>query len=271
MARSIHLIALSVVCSAAMAATAFAAGTPEQKCASAKMKAAGKALSALSKCQSKAFGSGTNADSECIQKAGDKFDDAFAKADDANECLHEGDAAPISVKILSTVLDITSDLGCGNGRLDGDETCDDDSSLGGDGCDATCQTELGYQCAGTPSVCATVCGDGVLGGVETCDDGGITSADGCSDNCSVESGYQCFGEPSVCTPVCGDGLVVAGEGCDQGNVVNGDGCDSSCNVESGYGCAGEPSVCSPICGMPGQFCLLASDCCSFTCFISSCL
>ncbi len=54
---------------------------------------------------------------------------------------------------------------CGNGVMDGSETCDDDDADGGDGCSAACATETGFDCAGTPSVCAAICGDGdILGG-----------------------------------------------------------------------------------------------------------
>src|SRR5690349_10126658 len=93
-------ISAIVVCSFAVSATAFAAGTPEQKCASAKMKASGKALSALSKCQSKALGSGTNADSDCVLKAGQKFNETFVKADGQYVCLHEADDGNIAAKIF---------------------------------------------------------------------------------------------------------------------------------------------------------------------------
>jgi cysteine-rich repeat protein len=248
MTRHYSLIALSLVSSALIATASFAAGTPEQKCASAKMKAAGKALSALSKCQSKALGSGTNADSECLQKAGEKFQAAFDKADDANECILEGDAAPIAGKIQTTVSDITSDLGCGNGRLDGDEACDDDGLADGDGCDSDCQIESGYECVGTPSTCtlSDTCGSGVITGAESCDDGGMLDGDGCSAACQLEAGYMCTGEPSVCTPVCGDGVITGSEACDDQDTDDGDGCNSDCMVEIGFICVGEPSVCTPI-------------------------
>jgi len=47
---------------------------------------------------------------------------------------------------------------CGDGFLEGTETCDDNNTVSGDGCSSTCQVELGYFCStptGTmPSVCS---------------------------------------------------------------------------------------------------------------------
>jgi len=92
--------------------------------------------------------------------------------------------------------------GCGSGVVEGGEECDDGNTAEGDGCDASCVTEL--------------CGNGVVqpGAGEDCDDGGTVDFDGCSSLCLVES--------------CGDGTVQPSEGCDDGNTIDGDGCDSTC-------------------------------------------
>lgn len=42
---------------------------------------------------------------------------------------------------------------CGDGAIDGSDTCDDANLVSGDGCTASCQFEAGYLCTGTPSVC----------------------------------------------------------------------------------------------------------------------
>jgi cysteine-rich repeat protein len=42
---------------------------------------------------------------------------------------------------------------CGNGRIFGDETCDDGNSSGGDGCSFICRIEPGWECSGEPSRC----------------------------------------------------------------------------------------------------------------------
>jgi cysteine-rich repeat protein len=90
---------------------------------------------------------------------------------------------------------------CGDSVIAGSETCDDGGTTPGDGCDAVCAIETGYQCSGEPSACSTTCGDGVIAGSEICDDGGTTPGDGCDAVCAIETGYQCSGEPSVCDPI----------------------------------------------------------------------
>ena len=159
-------------------------------------------------------------------------------------------------------------VGCGNGRIDPGETCDEGSTdtststacakpggtcvsnnVAGSGCKA-CQTEPGYGCTGQPSTCVVMttppfCGDGMVTTGESCDDGNSTPGDGCSGTCKVEPNSTCSGQPSVCVPtnVCGNGTVDAGENCDDGNKTAGDGCSSTCTIESGYTCSGTPSVC----------------------------
>lgn len=59
---------------------------------------------------------------------------------------------------------------CGNGVINGGETCDDKNTDDGDGCTAKCQKN--------------VCGDGVIWvGVEQCDDGNLADGDGCDSKC----------------------------------------------------------------------------------------
>ncbi|MDQ3369346.1 MAG: hypothetical protein M3680_28300, partial [Myxococcota bacterium] len=70
-------------------------------------------------------------------------------------------------------------VGCGNGRLDPDEVCDDGNNGAGDGCAADCSSD-------------ETCGNGVidLARGETCDDGvdGFArSHDGCASNCATET------------------------------------------------------------------------------------
>jgi len=46
---------------------------------------------------------------------------------------------------------------CGDGSITGDEGCDDSNTEAGDGCDAVCQVETGFDCLGEPSDCKAVC------------------------------------------------------------------------------------------------------------------
>ena len=128
-----------------------------------------------------------------------------------------------------------TNLGCGNGKLDAGEACDDGNRIDGDDCDSNCTFTAcgnGIVTAGEAcddgnlldtdtctSKCAlNVCGDGLTNAeTEECDDGNAVNGDGCDKNCKVTA--------------CGNGIVTSGEECDDGNLLNGDGCDSSCRTE----------------------------------------
>jgi cysteine-rich repeat protein len=64
---------------------------------------------------------------------------------------------------------------CGNGRTEGDELCDDGNTAGGDGCNASCDSD---------EACGNHIVDGAAG--EECDDGNFVSHDGCSSACTAE-------------------------------------------------------------------------------------
>ncbi len=132
---------------------------------------------------------------------------------------------------------------CGDGVITPPETCDDGKApANGDGCSSTCQTEPGWSCTGTPSVCTqAVCGNGVVETGESCDQGtsnGLFYGDGtgCSKTCTKEPTCRTNGVTGPCSQTCGDGNVDSGEACDDGNQVSGDGCSATCQVESGFTC-----------------------------------
>jgi large repetitive protein len=158
-------------------------------------------------------------------------------------------------------VDLASDdarPGCGNGRFDPGEECDDGNDRSGDGCSSTCQLECGdagvapcldpgsfpgsfpqspwYLCCAPPRLIA--CGDGVLASTEVCDDANTRSGDGCASDCkTVEDGYHCLVPGTRCPPICGDGEVKGGETCDDGNREPGDGCSRFCLIEPGWDCS----------------------------------
>lgn len=165
---------------------------------------------------------------------------------------------------------------CGNGVVEGDETCD----VPGVGCD-DCQTEVGFVCAG--GVCLTSCGDGIRAGVEQCDDGGSEAGDGCGPNCLLEDGFACddpVAPPEAtdeCRPTtCGDGLQEGTEQCDD--TLPGeadapyDGC-FACVSEIQCGDFGDGYACPEVCGdgltFPAEECddgnAIAGDGCSADC------
>lgn len=96
---------------------------------------------------------------------------------------------------------------CGDGNLDSGEECDDNNTMGGDGCSASCTIE--------------VCGNGIVDVGEECDDNNTTGGDGCSAMCTVEE--------------CGNGVLDVGEQCDDSNTTDGDGCSSTCQNENAGG------------------------------------
>jgi MYXO-CTERM domain-containing protein len=128
--------------------------------------------------------------------------------------------------------------GCANGVPTVGEGCDDGNAAAGDGCNDLCGVEMGYECSGTPSICALTCGNGALQTPENCDDGNTNAGDGCTDTCVVENGYECTGEPSTCNTVCGDNIIAGTEDCDDGNTKSDDGCSDKCASEGVGGSGG---------------------------------
>ena len=146
---------------------------------------------------------------------------------------------------------------CGNGRVEGNEVCDDGNTIPADGCSGICLVEPNFSCPTPGQACVTtiVCGDGKISGNEACDDRNAASGDGCSSSCQVEPGYACKMAGMACEMVpqntarCGDGQVNAGEGCDDGNMTGADGCSPSCSLEGGF-----------VCPTPGAACMRDAFC-----------
>jgi fibro-slime domain-containing protein len=76
---------------------------------------------------------------------------------------------------------------CGDGMIEGGESCDDSNLLPFDGCSADCQLEP--RCPA--GACESHCGDGIVVAGEACDDGNTVGGDGCSATCTIEPGYDC--------------------------------------------------------------------------------
>ena len=81
---------------------------------------------------------------------------------------------------------------CGDGKIEGIESCDDGNSMPFDGCSADCQNEP--HCTG--DACTLGCGDGIKASQEQCDDGNTIDGDGCSRDCMIEAGWTCA-EPTL--------------------------------------------------------------------------
>lgn len=86
---------------------------------------------------------------------------------------------------------------CGNGVIETGETCDDGNVIGNDGCTNTCQTQSGYNCNGSPSVCSDIneCSSSSL---NNCDVNATCSNVPGSFSCACNIGY--CGSGTSCAP-----------------------------------------------------------------------
>jgi len=81
---------------------------------------------------------------------------------------------------------VCSKVVCGDGVVEGTESCDVGDAFPYDGCSTTCQPEP--DCAA--GACTSECGDYLVIG-EECDDGNKRDGDGCSKACTIEAGFVC--------------------------------------------------------------------------------
>jgi len=132
---------------------------------------------------------------------------------------------------------------CGDGVVEGIETCDDGATDNKDGCSSICQIEPGWVCTGQPSVCKLVNG-------QAC-----TASDQCASGvCDLLGSSTC--EPA---DTCGNGALESGESCDDGNVVDGDGCNATCLKEDGVACSAS-GECVGVCNPATSQCAPANTC-----------
>jgi cysteine-rich repeat protein len=153
---------------------------------------------------------------------------------------------------------------CGNGIIDGGETCDDGNVSQCGTCSRDCteaivfpKCGLGTTCV-SGAVCATGtcdaqgrctagCGNGWTEGNEACDDGNTSSCGSCNATCTkaqtvtqaCTGGVTCREDEDcasescvqgVCAPLCGDGLTNGGEACDDGNALLCGTCNADCTA-----------------------------------------
>jgi fibro-slime domain-containing protein len=154
------------------------------------------------------------------------------------------DAAPPPADVRPPVPEMrdAEKTGCGDGKLQAGEVCDDGNSAPGDGCSADCHNvEQAFLCPAPGEACVSTvkCGDGRVSGREQCDDGNRANRDGCDRDCALEPGYTCPAPGTFCIAAkCGDKLLVGDEQCEDDDDVpaDGDGCSASCRLEPGFVC-----------------------------------
>ncbi|CEL91726.1 unnamed protein product [Vitrella brassicaformis CCMP3155] len=109
--------------------------------------------------------------------------------EDGYRLVHIPNQGPAASPLVSKVQILPL---CGDGKVKGDEECDDENQRAGDGCSPTCRIELGYTCdSSQPSVCRTACGNLLLTSTEQCEGQDSFGGDGCSPACRVEQGWSC--------------------------------------------------------------------------------
>ena len=139
--------------------------------------------------------------------------------------------------------------GCGDGKLQSGEVCDDGNSSAGDGCSSDCKAiEQDFLCPAPGQACVTtvMCGDSRVSGGEQCDDGNRANGDGCNRDCVLEPGYTCPAPGAFCIAAkCGDKLRVGDEECedDDETPTDGDGCSAACRLEPGFVCPQVGAAC----------------------------
>ncbi len=147
--------------------------------------------------------------------------------------VSDGQARASDAPIALTVVAV-----CGDGRVEGTEGCDDDDLDNGDGCNAVCVVESGWDCAGTaPSVCtdidecATEADDCVALAACNDTDGGFT--------CACPTGYAGDGEASGtgCTDI--DECAAETDDCVALAACNDTDGDYTCVCPAGYAGDGE--------------------------------
>jgi len=144
--------------------------------------------------------------------------------------------------------------GCGNGVIDGAESCDDGNALDGDCCSSLCE----FEPAGSSCEDGDLCSEG-----DTCNGAGICNAGGTRD---CDDGAFCNGN-ETCDPVlgcqagtpvdCSDGVGCTLDACDEGADAcdnapdddvcqNGEFCDGDEVCDATLDCQPGPDPCAPL-------------------------
>src|SRR5262245_46445936 len=103
------LVALGIL--AILAGTAVARPTPTQKCAAAKITAAGRSVLANAKCRAKALAAGADVNPVCLATAGQKLAAAFVKAEATGACPVVEDAGTVAAAVDGCVSSFSGAIG----------------------------------------------------------------------------------------------------------------------------------------------------------------
>ena len=196
----------------------------------------------------------------CIDYWGDgvKYGSVSTSWDDGNMINNDGWSSSWSIETgwtwsggTFTTPDLWTEIWGDGKRFNLISTYWDDGNLiNNDGCDSSCQVEIGWTWSGGTSsnkdTWIDIWGDSkkYTSSSSFWDDGNTASNDGWSSTWVIESGWICSGgtptNKDSCTEIWGDSkrFNLISTYWDDGNLINNDGCNSSCNVETGWSWTG---------------------------------
>jgi len=145
---------------------------------------------------------------------------------------------------------------CGDGAIEGAETCDDGQSTptSGDGCSATCTIESGWTCTGTPSTCTDI--DECTSNTDNCDANATCNNMVGSFSCTCNAGFS--GNGVTCTDI--DECSANSDNCDANAVCANTVGSFSCTCNMGF--SGNGVTCTDIdeCTLNTDDCVAAATC-----------
>jgi MYXO-CTERM domain-containing protein len=127
---------------------------------------------------------------------------------------------------------------CGDGVIEGAETCDDNGTTPGDGCSATCTVETGYTCTGAPSICSDI--DECTLDTDNCDANATCANTTGSFTCACNSGYT--GTGVTCADV--DECTANTDNCDANAMCTNTPGSFTCACNAGF--SGNGVTCADI-------------------------
>ncbi|HEY5921646.1 MAG TPA: EGF domain-containing protein [Kofleriaceae bacterium] len=152
---------------------------------------------------------------------------------------------------------------CGDGIVEGAETCDDSGTTAGDGCSATCIIETGYTCTGMPSVCTDI--DECTLMTDNCDANAMCANTPGSFTCTCNTGYMGNGVTCADIDECTDGT----DNCDANAMCANTAGSFTCTCNTGYNGNGVTCTDNDECNAGTDNCDMNAACTntagSFTC------
>lgn len=144
--------------------------------------------------------------------------------------FHTGTVDPVEANSWAYASVSTLASVCGDGLVEGDETCDDGNPTSSDGCSSTCFVEPGFACAAAGQPCHDV--DECAGG-NVCETPAVCVNERGGFRCACPPGFD--GDAGVCIPADGGG------GENEAGAGGADGAPADGSIER-----------SPTCGPPAD-------------------